>query len=277
MSGRFAAIDEHALLRHLVAGTVDSTGTAFFRALVRNLAEALVVRAAWVTEYQAEAGRLQALAFWVDGDWTEGYAYDIAGTPCERVVTTDTVACIPTGVIDLFPEDPDLATLDAVSYFSEPLHDEAGRVIGNLAVIDDRPLDEDARLRDVFRLFAARAAGEARRLLADRARRASDERARRLVDCVHDAIIECDAALVISQANPAARTLLSLPEDGLPGRRLIDHLDADYRRRLLAEITSLDEATGTRAAHLIPGGLVLRDGAGGAVPVEASIARAHQR
>jgi hypothetical protein len=60
-------IQEDKVLRFLVEGTVSETGTEFFRALARNLSEALQTYGASVTEYIPETRRLRALAFWLKG------------------------------------------------------------------------------------------------------------------------------------------------------------------------------------------------------------------
>ena len=55
-------IREDKILRFLVEGTVSETGPEFFRALARNLSEALQTCGAWMTEYLPETRRLRALA-----------------------------------------------------------------------------------------------------------------------------------------------------------------------------------------------------------------------
>ena len=67
--------DEAGAIRLILEGTSDRTGTEFFRALVRALAEALGTYGAWVTELQPEDRRLRAYAFWLGGRWVDDYAY----------------------------------------------------------------------------------------------------------------------------------------------------------------------------------------------------------
>jgi hypothetical protein len=64
-SGVRRRIQEDKILRFLVEGTVSETGLDFFRALVRNLSEALQTYGASITEYLPESRRLRALAFWL--------------------------------------------------------------------------------------------------------------------------------------------------------------------------------------------------------------------
>lgn len=78
--------DETAVLRSLVEGTASETGREFFRALVTNLAAAVDVHGAWVTEYLSEEQKLSALALWIGGEIVDNYTYHIKDTPCEPVI-----------------------------------------------------------------------------------------------------------------------------------------------------------------------------------------------
>jgi hypothetical protein len=66
---------EASLLRSISDGTASVTGTRFYRALVKNLSQALVTRGAWVTEHLPELGRLRALAFWLGDESIEHHEY----------------------------------------------------------------------------------------------------------------------------------------------------------------------------------------------------------
>jgi transcriptional regulator with GAF, ATPase, and Fis domain len=59
-----------------------------------------------------------------------------------------------------FPTDSLLKKLDARSYLAIPLMDDAGVVVGHLAVIDDKALEADERELSIFHIFAARATAE---------------------------------------------------------------------------------------------------------------------
>src|SRR5574341_2397154 len=133
-------LDEEAALRTILEGTAKETGERFFAALVQNLARALKTHGAWVTEYIQDRRRLRALAFWMDGQWISGYEFDIAGTPCEKVIENADLVHFPDNLIALFPDDPYIEPLDAVSYMGMPLVDIDGRILGHLAVVDRRPM-----------------------------------------------------------------------------------------------------------------------------------------
>ncbi|ACL73645.1 transcriptional regulator, NifA subfamily, Fis Family [Thioalkalivibrio sulfidiphilus HL-EbGr7] len=168
---------DHTVLQAIANGVAAETGEAFFDALVQHLAGALNVQSAWVTEWHPEASRLRALSFWSRGRFVPDYEYPIHGTPCEAVISGQRLVVVPERVVELYPDDPDLPGQDAVSYMGMPLRDTDGTVLGNLAVLDSRPLEADATCQAVFGIFGARAAAELARLRRDRRLRALNDEA----------------------------------------------------------------------------------------------------
>jgi hypothetical protein len=139
-------IREDKILRFLVEGTMSETGSEFFRALARNLSEALQTSGAWITEYLPETRRLRALAFWLNGGFLEHFEHAIDGTPCQAVIETKSRAHFPERLLELFPHDADLVALGAVSYMGTPLLDADGTLLGHLAVLDNRPMPAEPQL-----------------------------------------------------------------------------------------------------------------------------------
>ena len=133
-------LDEEAALRTILEGTATETGERFFQALVQNLSKALGTHGAWVTEYFPETRRLKALAFWLGGDWLKGWEMNITGTPCEAVIENARLVHFPDNLLDLFPMDPDVVQVKAVSYMGMPLTNLDGKILGHLAVLDTRPM-----------------------------------------------------------------------------------------------------------------------------------------
>src|SRR5215471_12334429 len=189
---RFENLDVDQALRLIVEGTASETGTNFYASLVKTLATTLNVTGAWITEYLPESERLRALAFWLDGQWVSDYEYDLEGTPCQVVIKDAKPLHIPDNVTQLFPNDPDLVAFNAVSYMGVPLQNEDGSVLGHLAILDSNPLPADPRLLSFFRIFAARAAAEHRRLRAEVETREREEKLQRLIGSAMDAILELD-------------------------------------------------------------------------------------
>jgi len=185
-------LDEDAALRTILEGTATETGERFFAALVESLSGALGTHGAWVTEYLPATRRLRALAFRLGGEWIDGWEMAVDGTPCETVIESAGLVHYPDNVVALYPNAPELKRLRAVSYMGVPLLDADRRILGNLAVLDTRPMPAVPRALAIFHIFADRAAAELRRLRAEAEVRERDEELSRLVNSAMDAIIEID-------------------------------------------------------------------------------------
>jgi PAS domain S-box-containing protein len=217
MGIRHQNFNEGLVLRKILEGTASHTGEGFFRALVKNLAEALNTKGAWVTEFLPEKRSLRAISFWMKDHYVDEYEYAIQGTPCENVITEQRIFHVPENVIELFPDDPDLEPFKAVSYLGAPLLDLDGSILGHLAVQDTRPMPEEARNVALFKIFADRAASELRRLRAEKQLQQHEEQLSRLFDSAMDAIIELDTDLTVIQANHSAAELF---ENGVSKKML---------------------------------------------------------
>jgi formate hydrogenlyase transcriptional activator len=166
-------------LRDLVAGTAV-TGEEFFPAYVRHVAAALDVHCATVAELADDQNsRLRTLAVWVGKGWAENYEYDVAHAPCGQVVREGKLFYCGERVQEMFPQCSSLADLNAVSYMGTPLFNSAGRLIGNLCIIDSKRLNDEERARSIMEIFAARAAAEMERKRAEDSLRESDEELKR--------------------------------------------------------------------------------------------------
>jgi hypothetical protein len=135
------------LIHHLLEDTSSETGHQFFQALVRAAALAMDVAGVWVTEYLPERRVLRSLAFWMNGHYVEDYEYTIPGTPCEQVIEDSCLIYCPNHVIELFPDDPDLIKLGAVSSAGVPLLRADSMVLGHLSALDTKPLQLAGRYR----------------------------------------------------------------------------------------------------------------------------------
>ena len=151
------------LLRLLDEHLAGVTGDEFFVALVKGLAEALDVTCSFVTEINPDGRSLTPLAFWCNDQLMDVPTYEIAGTPCECVLTGDIVA-FDRDVVALFPNDrKELESINAESYLAIPLKNRHDRIMGHLAVIDSVERVWDDVVLGVFRIFAARATAELER------------------------------------------------------------------------------------------------------------------
>ena len=123
--------------------------------MVERLAEALDARYAFVSHFCDENTRVHVLAMWNGRSVDENFYYQLAGSPCEGVLSGEIVA-YNSKVVEKFPgEREDLEKMGVESYLAIPLRNIRGEVLGHLAVIDTKPKDWAERDFEVFRIFAA--------------------------------------------------------------------------------------------------------------------------
>ena len=228
-------LDEDAALRTILEGTATETGEQFFAALVENLAKALSTQGAWVTEYIEESRKLKSIAAWMGGRLLKDYEYEIVGTPCEQVIDEARLVHFRENVAELFPGDSDLEVLGAVSYMGVPLMDLDGKILGNLAVLDRRPMPKEPVGLALFRIFAARATAELQRLRAESEVRKSEEKYRRIVETAGEGFLLMDKDLIITDVNDAYCKMVGYSRQELIGKPPFDLATQEYKQFLLLE------------------------------------------
>jgi len=126
--------------------------------------------------------RVHVLAMWNGKSVDENFYYQLAGSPCEGVLSGEIVA-YNSKVVEKFPrEKEDLEKMGAESYLAIPLRNIRGEVLGHLAVIDTKPKDWAERDFEILRIFAARATAEIERQIADREMQAANAALARRVE-----------------------------------------------------------------------------------------------
>src|SRR5262245_626660 len=95
---------------------------------------------AWVATLDEERREFHVLSMRVRDEWLDGTSYAIEGTPCETALEERRVLHVPERVVELYRDVPQLKSFGAVSYLGVPLFDSSGRIIGNVAVLDDKPM-----------------------------------------------------------------------------------------------------------------------------------------
>ena len=264
---------EEEALRLVVEGTVAETGTEFFRALVRNLATVMGTTGAWVTEFLPDNYRLRSRAFWLNEKYLDEFEHSIANTPCEAVLTELKLVHFPDRIVELFPDDPDLVKLGAVSYMGVPLFDTAGEIMGHLAVLDSKPMAVDPRLEWIFRIFAARAAAECRRLKSEQEVRSREEELSSLLDSAMDGVLVLDAKGAITRVNPAATRLFGCSSEDLLGENLRSFLPPDSAAQFDAFVKELELPSEGSRQLWIPQCFTVQRWDKSTFPAEATLSR----
>jgi len=170
--------------RHIVVGTAATIGSDFFQSLVQHVAQALHARYAFVTACDDQK-HARSLAFWKGDHLGKNFDFDIADTPCQKVLRGE-VCHYRQGLQGLFPFDKFLPDWRAESYLGVPMLDSSNRVIGHIAILDDKAMEADSRAIDLLKIFASRAAAELKRQRAeDELQAAQQERERMREEMTH--------------------------------------------------------------------------------------------
>ncbi len=160
---RFPALPSFSNALSILAETSRVVGEKYFPVLVEGLAEALAVRWAFICNLPtAQPGEATTLAFWDNGP-AENFVYPLANTPCADVAS-EGVCCFAEDIASQYPMDQMLTDLGAQSYAGIALRSSDGRVLGLIAVMDDKPFCDPGMVEEIVSLFSGRAAAELERL-----------------------------------------------------------------------------------------------------------------
>ena len=208
--------DDLRALQAVVEGTAHGTGQEFFQSLVRHLAAAVDVHYAVVAEFAKGPPHVRTLAFWDRDRIGDNFEYNFTGTPCAEIIRGGLVH-YPTGVSKLFPTATALVQRGIDSYMAVPFLDDAGDILGHLAIFDERPMPAEPRRGFIFRIFAARASAERRRMRAEQRLRHSEARYRDLYENAPSAYLTVGADGRILSVNRRVTELLGYSAQELVG------------------------------------------------------------
>jgi diguanylate cyclase (GGDEF)-like protein len=155
--------DDEVAFHSIVEGTSSQLGDDFFRSLVSNLASALPVGKAYVSEMIGiNSSECSILAGWDNGDFVSNKIFNIKNTPFEEVIA-GMVSFNSDSDDDIFNGSSFLGKQNVRSYAAVPCFDSHLRINGHLSVMDDKPMLDKHRTLSVLKIFAARAGAELER------------------------------------------------------------------------------------------------------------------
>ncbi len=239
-------------LRAIAEGTATDTGGKFFHSLVKNLAAALSVDYAFVSEFCPDRTKVRTLAFWAGAQFKDNFEYAIAHTPCEKVLAGELYHCAD-GVGDRFPlHKKDLDDLGVQSYLAIPVTNSGGQVLGHLAVMDRKPMALEQLDLPVFKIFGARAGAELEREQMNKQMKDNEERMRDLFDEAPIAYVYEGLDSKLLRVNRTGMKSLGITADqveGLYGRDFVPDTP-DAQRRLKEAFDSIGKGIDTSGVVL---------------------------
>jgi PAS domain S-box-containing protein len=244
-------IDIDAAKRHeLTLGSVvslDATtgGTSTLTELCRTVAEAYDIESVGVTKL-TEDDYGTVVAGWSGGKQTEGFAYDLCGTPCSVAVNSG-YCHYERDVCSKFPDDDIIIEMNAVGYSGLVLCGSNGKRIGILYVITTKPLFYTKELESTIRLIGARAAAELERQIIKESLTASQDRLNLAMEAAKFGLWDWDAE--------TGELFFSSEVYGMLGYNPDDHPDALVWWRSVChaeDVDSISELLTTETTHSTP-------------------------
>jgi hypothetical protein len=160
--GEMERSHEQQILLDIAQGLPTLSGADRLSGLVRNFAQFMGAREAFITEcLDWPVTRVKALVYWNAGQVMTNVEYDIAGNPCEEVFGKGERLHYPKAVGVRWPLE---LPLGRESYLGIPCHDLEGRIIGHLACFDDTAMNDEVPDEGALKLFGECASAELRRL-----------------------------------------------------------------------------------------------------------------
>ena len=244
--------EREATLRAIAEGTAADVGGEFFHSLVRNLAAALAVEYAFVSEFCVDRTKVRTLAFWAGDHSKDNFEYDIAGTPCEKVLAGELYHCADQ-VAERFPlHREDLEKLGVRSYLAIPITNAGGQVLGHLAVMDRKRMELEQLDLSVFKIFGARAGAELERTHMETLLKENEERLRDLFDEAPIAYVNEGLDSKFIRANRTALKTLGITQAEVEGTYGFSFIPdtPEAQRRLKEAFDSIGKGIDTKGVVL---------------------------
>ncbi len=167
-------------------------GESFLTGLARYLGRMLEVDYVIIGKLADDAATAETIAIHAKGEVLPNIRYSLQGTPCDKVMEGE-LCCHLSNVQQRFPEDTLLVEMQAESYAGIPLWDSTGKVIGLIAVMDGKPMQDAAAVTSLLKLVATRVAAELERERSVHALAESRQFLQQVIDTIADPVFVKDS------------------------------------------------------------------------------------
>lgn len=142
---------------------VDQTisGVDYLRSLAMNITETFHNKFIIIGHaVEPTKERIQTDVFMAEQSIRDNFVYELAGTPCENVLSGNRVCVYPNDVAGLFPEDKLLLDMGVESYIGAPMLSADGTLAGILALLDNKPIEDVDFYNAIVEFLAIRIGNE---------------------------------------------------------------------------------------------------------------------
>ena len=218
------------VLRHIVEGVASGTEKEFFRRLVQQLAQALDFDYTFIGLLTDDKEHIGTLAVWANGRLIDNVVYPLEGSPCKNVLS-QSFRFYPTGLQQIFSEDPLLVEMDVDSYVGIALANSEGETIGLMAGLNKTSMKGIEQVKEIFQICASRVAGELERLKAESARQDSERRVQAILDSSTSVIYVKDLEGRYQMINRQYEELFNVKREEVKGLTDFDLFPSDIAEK----------------------------------------------
>lgn len=165
-------------LSNLLRGTAKVTGIKFFRELAKLLCRTFDVKHAFIGKFTDNGKYLKIIESYGPFQGLNPEKNTVRNCIIENIFKGYTTF-YPGGSRDLFPGDNFVAKNNIEGFMGTPVFGSSGEVMGIIAFMNDKPIQEIPNSRYILSIFASRTAAELQRL---RSKEILKEQARHLAD-----------------------------------------------------------------------------------------------
>jgi signal transduction histidine kinase len=165
-------------LSTLLRGTAKATGKMFFKELTKLLCRSFDVKYSYVGKLASDKKSLKIIDYCGPINEKDSLKCLVGGTMNENVLRGYTTF-YPKGAKELFPDDSFAGKYNIEGFMGAPLYGNSGEVMGILAFMHDKPVQEIPNSRYILSIFASRSAAEIQRM---RSKEILKEQTRNLAD-----------------------------------------------------------------------------------------------
>ena len=150
-------------ITQIMKAVSTATGTDFFNAITRHMAEILQADMCGISAIIPEdKNRLKTLSYFYNGELHDNIIYDLKGTPCASIIGQQ-AHTYPHSLQQEFPDDAFLRQTGMESYVGIPLFDSRQTPLGLLFALFKEPIENIEFNESVMHIFAARTSTEIER------------------------------------------------------------------------------------------------------------------
>jgi PAS domain-containing protein len=149
-------------LSEIIKVTSRATGRQFFKQITKHLATTFGAEYAFIARRVADDEKRFKI-FYLHGDSISSKYINTQNSFIENIMRGYT-SFYPTGINELFPNDPFLSETKANSFIGSPFYDVSGQVFGMIGILSTSTMEEIPNARYMLNILGSRTAAEIQRI-----------------------------------------------------------------------------------------------------------------